>query len=68
MQVNDTVKVVRAGDGDEESNGRAGRIIRIEKNPENADDAICTVELDETQTHEGGAAQYYESQLEFLGR
>jgi hypothetical protein len=68
MQVNDTVKVAKARDDDQEAIGRAGRVIRIEKNPADQDDAICYVELDETATHEAGVDTYLESQLEFLGR
>ncbi len=68
MQVNDTVKVRAAAEDDQDAIGRAGRIIRIDKNPDDADDQLCTVELDETQTHEGGEDVYLESQLEFLGR
>lgn len=68
MQVNDTVKVRAAAEDDQEAIGRAGRIIKIEKNPDDHDDAQCHVELDETQTHEAGVDVYLESQLEFLGR
>jgi hypothetical protein len=66
MQVNDQVKVKTAPEGDEESVGRAGMIVRIEGPADS--DRTCTVKLDETKTHEDGEADYLESQLEFLGR
>jgi hypothetical protein len=66
MQVNDQVKVLV--DAEEEHVGRAGMITSIAKNPDNADDVLCTVMLDETQTHEKGEAVYPESALFFLGR
>lgn len=66
MQVNDQVKVKAAPEGDEESIGRAGMIVSMSGGAD--EDKLCTVKLDETGTHEGGEADYHESQLDFLGR
>jgi hypothetical protein len=66
MQVWDQVKVKNAPAGDEDSNGRAGVITKIEG--ADGPDQQITVKLDETETHEGGEEVYSQSALEFLGR
>lgn len=68
MQVHDQVKVKAAAEDDQDAIGRAGVVIKVEKNPDNPDDQLCHVELDETQEYESGIDVYTESQLEFLGR
>lgn len=66
MQVWDQVKVktAKAGEG-EEHVGRAGVVTKITGA---GDDEVCTVRLDENETHESGEDDYPTDHLEFLGR
>ena len=67
MQVNDLVQLAKVADDDQASLGRAGVVVKVVGRDDDPDQ-VCHVNLDETETHEGGVVEVPTANLKFLGR
>ncbi|MYM96249.1 hypothetical protein [Duganella vulcania] len=67
MQVNDQVQLKKVAEGDEESLGRAGLVVKVVGRDDDPEQ-VCTVDLDETPTHHSGQVEVLTTDLTFLGR
>lgn len=68
MQVWDLVKLAKVAEGDEDSLGRAGTVVKVEGRDPDDPNQLVHVNLDETETHEAGVVVVPQSDLTFLGR